>query len=614
MPRDGSGIYSRPAGIDAVTDTTIESAKYNLNVQDVEADLNWPRPISSGGTGASNAADAMVALGGEIANQAVTNYDTFQFNSGSFWSGPGATSSPEGAAPATAYFEGICYSTAPGFVNFYIEARNLNTNVKYLRRKLSGVWQPWVRDDASDKVDRAGDIMTGALTIVDATPTINLNKNVSGSPGDIWFQTNSVNRWFLRGSSGDPESGGNAGSNFQVVRFNDAGGILDVPFNISRATGQITGNGVVPAAANDLVNKAYVDGTGSTGLAGKVSKAGDSMSGNLNVDAYILARNSTNNASISIHAGAGSYGTIQAFDYNVTVQKNIVMQESGGNVGIGTNAPGTFKLNVNGGIKADSIIANVDYSYIGANLQTRPTNAYAVGAIGWNYSTQEVGFWNTYTGGGTNSFVFRQLTSGGAAHTDLMTISQNGNLNVAGSITAAGVPVGGRVLLATLTASNSAFLADTSSLTATYPSYEIVFENLVPVTNAANLAMQVRSGGSFQGTAYAHGLNAIDASVPNNTPIGNVGTAVNIPLSFLNISNTAVAGGFNGHIRVNRPSGTTSYKAWYGSAIVLANNTNFNTLTIGGAWKGNTGAIDGVSFFMNSGNIASGVIRIYGLL
>ena len=63
MPRDGSGIYTRPPGTNAVADTTIESTKYNANVADVETDLNAPRPIIAGGTGANNAVDAANNLG-----------------------------------------------------------------------------------------------------------------------------------------------------------------------------------------------------------------------------------------------------------------------------------------------------------------------------------------------------------------------------------------------------------------------------------------------------------------------------------------------------------------------------------------------------------------------
>jgi len=75
MPRDGSGIYTTPVGTTAVPDTTIESAKYNNNVADVAADLNAPRPIVAGGTGANNAVDAAINLGVVSGKTAITYTD-----------------------------------------------------------------------------------------------------------------------------------------------------------------------------------------------------------------------------------------------------------------------------------------------------------------------------------------------------------------------------------------------------------------------------------------------------------------------------------------------------------------------------------------------------------
>ena len=63
MPRSGGGIYSKPAGTTAVAGTLIESAKFNTVIDDIAADLNAPRPVASGGTGAANAADARTNLG-----------------------------------------------------------------------------------------------------------------------------------------------------------------------------------------------------------------------------------------------------------------------------------------------------------------------------------------------------------------------------------------------------------------------------------------------------------------------------------------------------------------------------------------------------------------------
>src|SRR6187399_2644506 len=110
MPRDGSGNYTLP--YPAVVDgTTIESAVHNGTMSDIALQLNGPVPIIAGGTGANNAHDAMIALRGEIAMQGpVTNYDTFVFAEGSFYSTPGATSAPP--TGGSLYVAGICYGTA----------------------------------------------------------------------------------------------------------------------------------------------------------------------------------------------------------------------------------------------------------------------------------------------------------------------------------------------------------------------------------------------------------------------------------------------------------------------------------------------------------------------
>lgn len=63
MPRSGSGVYSKPAGTTAVPNTTITSSQFNTTVDDIASDLNYPRPIASGGTGAANVADARDNLG-----------------------------------------------------------------------------------------------------------------------------------------------------------------------------------------------------------------------------------------------------------------------------------------------------------------------------------------------------------------------------------------------------------------------------------------------------------------------------------------------------------------------------------------------------------------------
>jgi len=165
---------------------------------------------------------------------------------------------------------------------------------------------------------------------------------------------------------------------------------------------------------------------------------------------------------------------------------------------------------------------------------------------------------------------------------------------------------GGYVLLNTLTASNSATLSDTTSLTAAFDEYNIEFEDIIPATNATTFELQVHSGGTFPATSY----------IATNLAAATV-TAVNNTTTFISISSAAsvsnAAPGLNGYVRVNKPSQTTAPKMWSG-VMVSTNATNAFVATYGGYWNGGNGAIDGFQVLFNSGNITSGTVRIYGRL
>ena len=292
MPRV-AGIYSRPTGIDAVANNTIDSGKYNSNVADVEADLNLPRPIVAGGTGASNAHDALVNLGAEFAHQVVTNYDTFPFESGSFASLPGATSSPDGASPATNSYMGIAVKYDAS--NITLEARKVTgptPGQKYTRQSSAGVWSAWVPQagNAADFVKLAGDTMTGNLVIAGSVnPSLTLNRTASGAGAAVAGYVAGNPRWRIELGDGTTESGGNTGSLFSVSRFSDAGAFIDSPFVINRATAQatmigaLTVNGI--SSGNDVT--VFRTATPTTG----VIQFGNSGSRFLNFDGTVFQFN-----------------------------------------------------------------------------------------------------------------------------------------------------------------------------------------------------------------------------------------------------------------------------------------------------------------------------------
>jgi hypothetical protein len=63
MSRNGSGVYSLPAGSTVANGDTSDATDLNTPLADIEADLNVARPVVAGGTGASSASGARTALG-----------------------------------------------------------------------------------------------------------------------------------------------------------------------------------------------------------------------------------------------------------------------------------------------------------------------------------------------------------------------------------------------------------------------------------------------------------------------------------------------------------------------------------------------------------------------
>jgi len=114
------------------------------------------------------------------------------------------------------------------------------------------------------RVLKSGDTMTGNLTISKSAPYLFLNATDS-QPGGITVNRSNSNRWSIDLATGDPESGGNAGSNIGINRFSDAGGFLGTPLFITRSTGLITLSGD-PTAALGIATKQYVDNRNSKGF------------------------------------------------------------------------------------------------------------------------------------------------------------------------------------------------------------------------------------------------------------------------------------------------------------------------------------------------------------
>jgi hypothetical protein len=105
------------------------------------------------------------------------------------------------------------------------------------------------------KVAKVGDTMTGNLTIASTFwPTLTLDNTSTGS-GTVISGARSGNlRWQVRVGNETAEVGGDAGSDFAVVRYSDAGAPISAALSISRASGQTNVWGPLTIAATGSAN------------------------------------------------------------------------------------------------------------------------------------------------------------------------------------------------------------------------------------------------------------------------------------------------------------------------------------------------------------------------
>lgn len=88
--------------------------------------------------------------------------------------------------------------------------------------------------------NKAGDTITGSLIINYAYPIIDLRATASGQGRMIYGRNGTSLRWGMEFGSAAAESGSNAGSDFNLYRYSDAGSYIDTPLSISRASGVCT--------------------------------------------------------------------------------------------------------------------------------------------------------------------------------------------------------------------------------------------------------------------------------------------------------------------------------------------------------------------------------------
>ncbi len=301
MPRDGSGIYTLPAGNPVVTNTIIASAWANNTLSDIAAQLNnvFTRDGLLGPTAPFKVVDGTVNAPGLAWNA----------EPGLGWYRPG-TNKLSFATAGTTVFSVDNSIAAQGYVNFAprsqglgrlgvfnnsIEAANksgfyvessVDGNVLFSTVAIgTGVLGHMIFQSKSDFLFKpiAGSANLGCSMTLEAQangPTQIFLKKKGSQGSHLWGMQGESTRWLIMPGDSAAETGGNTGSNFIISRYGDNGIGIDAPLTINRASGLV---GIIKANISNGLNV-----QGGFGYQGGVTGSGGlNNTGELNNDGWI---------------------------------------------------------------------------------------------------------------------------------------------------------------------------------------------------------------------------------------------------------------------------------------------------------------------------------------
>ena len=181
-----------------------------------------------------------------------------------------------------------------------------------------------------------------------------------------------------------------------------------------------------------------------------------------------------------------------------------------------------------------------------------------------------------------------------------------------------GLSGGTMTLLSTQTASSSATISFTSGIDSTYDQYVFKFYDIHPATDGQWIGFQgsTNSGSSYgiaiTSTAFSgyHKEDGSSSGIQYETS-NDLAQSTNYQRLTWEIGNDNDQSN-SGEIFLFNPSSTTFVKHFITSGNV-AHSSNFSANVFNGGYFNTTSAIDAIQFKMESGNIDSGVIKLYGI-
>ena len=170
---------------------------------------------------------------------------------------------------------------------------------------------------------------------------------------------------------------------------------------------------------------------------------------------------------------------------------------------------------------------------------------------------------------------------------------------------------GSLTLLETQVASSSASIDFTSLITSVHKNYLIICSNVVPATSTAKafVKFSTNNGSSFLGSNYDNHVTFIEHGTTGYAAIASDTVAIGIS----NAIGSAAIEGYSGNIFLFDPLSAVSV-----TKITMQgysrNASGVNIYNSGSGAHNGTDAVNAIQILFSSGNIASGVIKLYGIL
>ena len=172
------------------------------------------------------------------------------------------------------------------------------------------------------------------------------------------------------------------------------------------------------------------------------------------------------------------------------------------------------------------------------------------------------------------------------------------------------------VHIKTVTASNVSavnFVHGTSDVVfdGTYTSYQIVINDLVPASNA-HLHMRIMQSGSvITSSDYGFFTQGGGSDVSAGTGNSNADNQAEFKITGQAVWDIYYLGNYFGIINCSKPT-TTGHKKFMWNQSFASDSDGSKGQFGAGQFNANTTAIDGLSFYMDTGNVSSGNFSLYG--